>query len=415
MTEKTTSELEKFNEFNNQVINSNIKTDKFNDAYFIIHKHLVENGQIEESRNGNVYEILNFKTEINNPMIRCVGGKNRNINIFFLLAEALWIWAGRRDVKFLEFFNQQMGEYSDNGTYFHAPYGWRLRNYGVDSNIKGSEENKHSLQGIDQIASAIRLLSNPGERRAVSSIWNPEFDLETKSKDIPCNDMLFWKLRKGKLNLTISNRSNDLDWGLCTNVFQFSFILEVMSKILNVKVGTQTHNSDSLHLYDSNKLTQSIEQDNSTYNLYDNCSTPTIEFNFGDVIDPIKRLEMVDFWVKNVITNLIKVINTGVFNSGEEKFDSKLFEFSPFLHFVNLALETHIIYKHKRISLQQVLERFRDMNNNNQIAYKSDYLLLAMNFYVTRYENNTNIAKMPTLDKLIREIREEIDLNIGKY
>ena len=39
-----------------------------------------------ESRAGNVKEILDWKTVIRNPYKRCVGGYERDINIFFLLA-----------------------------------------------------------------------------------------------------------------------------------------------------------------------------------------------------------------------------------------------------------------------------------------------------------------------------------------
>lgn len=396
------------------IINSSISVDKFNDGYFDIHKHIVENGDIEESRNGKTFEILNFKTEIKNPLSRCVGGKSRNTNVFFLLAEAMWIWAGRRDVKFLEIFNSQMKDFSDNGVYFHAPYGWRLRNYGVHSMIMPTEENNHATAGgIDQIAEAIIALTNaPADRRVVNSIWNSEFDLGIKSKDIPCNDLLMWKIRKNKLHLTIQNRSNDLDWGLCTNVFQFSFILEIMANILNVEVGTQVHNSQSLHLYDWNALTKAIEEDNSNISLYDNANTPTIDFDFGDITDTLERMKLVDFWIKSIISRLLLKIDNN-FESDEE-FKDNLFAFSEFLYFTYNVLEIYIKYKNKMFTRFEALQSLYNLRVMN-IAYKSDYLIMAMNFFVIRFESANNPADGEQMNDLITKIRTEIDANIGKY
>lgn len=399
---------------NSIISNSSISVDKFNDGYFQIHKHIVENGSKEKSRNGNTFEVLNFKTEIKNPVSRCVGGKNRNMNVFFLLAESLWIWAGRRDVKFLTTFNSQMEEFSDNGIYFHAPYGWRLRNYGVDSQIKSTEENKHSLAGgIDQIAEAIIALTNqPQDRRVVNSIWNPDLDLNVKSKDIPCNDMLMWKIRDNKLHLTIQNRSNDLDWGLCTNVFQFSYILEVVAKILNVEVGTQTHNSQSLHLYDWNFLTQNIEDNKSEISLYDNANTPTIDFDFGDVTDTLERMKLVDFWTKSIISKLLLQMDDN--SEDDAEFKDNLFVFSEFLYFVYNLLDVYIEYKKNNITRLEALKKLYDIHLMN-IAYKSDYMIMAMNFFVVRFENAKNPSDVEETNQLITKIRTEIDANIGKY
>ena len=396
---------------------STMSVDKFNDGYFELHKFLVQNGEKIQSRNGNTIEILNFKTEINNPLSRCIGGKNRNINIFFLLAEAMWIWAGRRDVKFLNIFNSKISEFSDDGVYFHAPYGWRLRQYGLSSMINFEDSNKHAFSdGRDQIRECLLMLSKqPEDRRVVAQIWNADLDLGVKSKDIPCNDMLMFKIRNNKLHLTIQNRSNDLDWGLCTNVFQFSFILEIMSNILNVGVGTQVHNSQSLHLYDWNKLTDDIENNNDNNYLYDNANTPVIDFEFDGVEDIHDRLYVVDFWIKSIISNLLIEID----NNGEPDttFKDKLFFFSEFLYMVYSMLEIYIKYKNKVISRYVAIESLYNLHKM-KIAFKSDYLILALNFFVFRYENiksNKDIEKEQEIRNLIVKIRTEIDANIGKY
>jgi len=174
-------------------------------------------------------------TVYNYPKGRVLFSPLRNKNHFFELFEALWILAGRKDAAFLTQFNKQMGAYANaDGTYDGA-YGHRLKHH----------------QGFNQLRALIALLKRePDTRRAVLQIWDATSDLNKESLDIPCNDLLFFKLRNGKLNLSVANRSNDIIWGAYgTNAVQFSMILEYVATILGVKVGTYRQVSDSYHLY----------------------------------------------------------------------------------------------------------------------------------------------------------------------
>ena len=91
-----------------------IKTNTFSTIYPVVNSYLMNNREWQPSRDGDVKEMMDVKTHITNPYRRCVGGYNRNINIFFLLAEAMWIACGKKDVKFLTIFNKKMAEYSDD-------------------------------------------------------------------------------------------------------------------------------------------------------------------------------------------------------------------------------------------------------------------------------------------------------------
>ena len=70
---------------------------------------------------------------------------------------AIWIVLGRKDVEFLTIFNKRMADYSDDGKTFHAPYGWRLRRWGVKSEDILVSENLQANKGYDQILDAIRI------------------------------------------------------------------------------------------------------------------------------------------------------------------------------------------------------------------------------------------------------------------
>lgn len=304
--------------------------DCFSEMYPVIVRSLRDHAKEVDSRNGKTREFLDFKTTLTNPRKRCVGGFNRNINPFFLLYEAIWIWNGDYKVDNLSFFNKQMRNYSDDGSTFHAAYGFRLRQHGMHAadfkNI--TEENKHAFYGMDQITEAVcQAYKDPESRRIVLTIWNAYLDLSGESKDIPCNDLLMFKIRDGKLNLTISNRSNDVHWGLPTNLFQFSFLLEIMSNIMGLEVGQQTHNSNSLHVYESNPLTETMM--NRYYNqlanfgftatgielskptksfkahgwlgdLYEYCEPTPMDFTFSEAANANGRLIQFDSYMKNL-------------------------------------------------------------------------------------------------------------------
>jgi len=180
------------------------------------------------------------------PCERVMLVPERDANPFFHLMEALWILQGRQDVAWLTQFNKNMELYSDDGAIFHAPYGQRLRHQ----------------QGFDQIRSAINLLiADKDTRQCVMQIWDASCDLGIKSKDIPCNDLIFLKIRDNKLNMTVCNRSNDVIWGAYgANVVQFSMIQEYIAGKVGVKVGVYNQVSDSFHVYPDNPQFEALVQ-----------------------------------------------------------------------------------------------------------------------------------------------------------
>jgi thymidylate synthase len=201
-----------------------------------------------------------FITEYQQPNERVLFDPVRDANCFFHFFESLWILDGRDDVKYLAQFNSNIASFSDNGTNFHAPYGWRLRKHFDDG-----------WQTFDQLEHVIQLLRRqPDTRQAVLSIWDPAMDLGAASKDIPCNDLLFFKLRDGKLSLTVACRSNDALWGAYgANAVQFSVILEFVARAIGAEVGCYLQVSDSFHIYhereDYQKFFQPRERPNNAY------------------------------------------------------------------------------------------------------------------------------------------------------
>lgn len=200
---------------------------------------------MRDSRNGSVLEANEpVATVYVDPTERVLLCNERDANPFFHLMESMWILAARYDVEFLNKFNSQMKEYSDDGIIFNAPYGYRLRNHFPDN---------HDCD-MDQLQSVIDILKkDPDSRQAVAQIWDTK-DLEKNTKDKACNLSLVFYNRQGKLCLTVYNRSNDMIWGAYgANMVQFSIILEYVAAKLKLPIGTYTQVSNSLHVYTTGK------------------------------------------------------------------------------------------------------------------------------------------------------------------
>lgn len=372
-----------------------IRSDNFSEAYPFVNKFMMDKKPWIDSRDGKVKEMLNVKTMIDNPYRRICGGYNRNINMFFLLAEAIWIFVGRKDVEFLTMFNKNMKNFSDDGKTFHAPYGFRLRHWGIASEDKFLEENLHAAQGYDQVADAIKIFAqNHNTRQVVLSIWNANLDLGAKTKDIPCNDMVMLKIRNGKLITTIQNRSNDLHWGLPTNIFQFSFLTEIIAACLGIELGTQTHNSQSLHIYEWNniatKMLQSLEDNGMGNDLYNVANERKIDFNFSHEVAS-NRLREIDYYLNVIIFNLLSIhIGRG---DNENEIQS-LEGFSKYLYHTYQYLKIYLEYKEaltvskelKSKHAEDAMCKIDNVTNKSFAGDDWDVLIMAKNFFARKID-----------------------------
>lgn len=374
--------------------NDAIQAENFDQIYFDLNKYVNQFGQIVPSRNGQTKEILNFKTTVVNPYQRLVGGHNRCVNPFFLMAEAIWIVAGRNDVALLDIFNSNMKNYSDNGDNFHAAYGYRLK---------------------DQIPTAIKMLSEDSfDRRVVLQIWDKDLDLGKKSKDIPCNDLLMLKVRDGQLHSTIANRSNDLHWGLLTNVYQFSFLTECIAECLDLELGTQTHNSQSLHVYTDLELNSELLNHCTTDPLndyfYDNFIHKILSFNF-------KTENKVSRWLL-IKDTCDRICDALIMN--DYSILTELYDFSDTLYFMTSLLLEYSSLKSKIISKTDLILGLLKKNEvlnfkklNGFLLSEVDFFTLSINFLYTKLnvkEKESILSKISDFDLQYLQRIEKLEL-----
>jgi hypothetical protein len=197
------------------------------------------------SRNGRVLVSPEpVVTEYLQPRNRVLFNPLRDANPFFHLFEALWMLAGRNDVAFPARFAKQIAEFSDNGITVAGAYGerWRTR------------------FGYDQLQVIIdELKKNPDSRRCVLTMWdafgngNNEGDLYlamSGGKDVPCNTQAYFDTLGGRLNMTVTNRSNDIIWGCYgANAVHFSMLHEYVAASAGIELGVYRQFSNNYHMY----------------------------------------------------------------------------------------------------------------------------------------------------------------------
>lgn len=194
-------------------------------------------GSVVDSRNGECREVLHNHWIIANPHERFCTIAERKANPIALIAETLWVLSGRDDVDFIEPYTPRAREWSDDGVRWRAAYGPRL--FGAYERMK-VEQVQHAIHELDD---------NPLSRRVVINLHNPEVDMHTGFKDWPCNNLIYFTQRDGRLDISITSRSMDLIWGSMVNHFEWSVLQELVARCLGVNVGVMTYSVESLHLY----------------------------------------------------------------------------------------------------------------------------------------------------------------------
>ena len=271
--------------------------------YFHVLRDLLAKGDKAAPRGKSILEVRPACLEFHDPYNRVTFLNGRRVNPFFQVAESLWIVSGRADVDWLEKFNSNITQFSDDGKWFNAPYGERMRTW-----------NKNALHNIiinpiDQLMDVyVKITADPDTRQAVIVLSNPMFDnsnytVGEHGKDIACNLCVTFKVRDNKLHMTVFNRSNDIHWGVFgANLCQFTTIQEVLlnwlrqsgvPQLANLEMGTYSQITDSLHVYLDDYGSRITDQVMGCYQTDEQYNTLSAEFKFGS--EPRMSLGMAEF------------------------------------------------------------------------------------------------------------------------
>ena len=223
-----------------------------NHLTFLACQQLINSGNRIESRNGQTQELCDVGLFLKNPQGRHLYLEGRKSNLYATIGETLWVMAGRSELNpLMNFLLPRAKDFSDNGETWRGAYGPRLYEH-------------------DQIQNVLDIFKTdgPNTRRAVMAIWNPDRDTNrslmeryelSSTKDLPCNNFIWFWIRDNKLNMRVGVRSNDVIWGLSSiNVFEFTFLQECILQLLknsddrfkDLQLGYYHQSVISLHVYD---------------------------------------------------------------------------------------------------------------------------------------------------------------------
>lgn len=257
---------------------------------------LFRRGVRRDSRNGPVLQIPEPTCICyEKPTERVIFHPLRNANPFFHLMESLWMLAGRQDVAFVSRYVKTMSQFSDNGVTFNGAYGFRWRyTFNVDQ--------------VEAIITALR--RDKSCRRQVLTMWSPETDLGSVSKDVPCNTHIYFAINHlGSLDMTVCNRSNDLVWGaLGANCVHMSVLQEYVANGIGVPVGRYYQFTNNLHGYlKTAEPLQSLIADQGLecpYSLGQVTPSPV----FGVLKQELYNLDNPDCWVSPFMVETAKPV-----------------------------------------------------------------------------------------------------------
>lgn len=271
--------------------------------YFQTLQDLTNHGDKAAPRGKPILEVRPACLEFTNPYNRVTFLRGRRINPFFQVAESLWILSGRADVEWLKAFNSNIAQFSDDGKWFNAAYGERMRAW-----------NKNALHNIiinpiDQLVDVYtKIVADPDTRQAVIVLSNPMFDnsnytIGERGRDIACNLCITFKVRDNKLHMTVFNRSNDIHWGVFgANLCQFTTIQEVLlnwlrksgnSQLAELEMGTYSQITDSLHVYLDDYGSKITDEVMGQYNSEPAQASLDVQFEFKN--EPRMKLSAPEF------------------------------------------------------------------------------------------------------------------------
>jgi thymidylate synthase len=123
---------------------------------------------------------------------------------------------------------------------FEYTYGNRLRSWALEES---------SASPMDQIEHVIRRLkAAPFTRRATAVTWIPPLD-EVRD-EVPCMIVDDFKLRDGRLNLSVFFRSHDFAGAYPANLYGLARVLEYVSGEVGAIPGSISTLSSSAHVYE---------------------------------------------------------------------------------------------------------------------------------------------------------------------
>lgn len=196
------------------------------------------------------YEILDYSIGLTNSKQNVLFVPFRYSNLPAIIAETIWVLAGRGDMFFLRYYLKNAMKYSDDGETWRGNYGSRIRNYAtfLDNGLQAKIDKIDNL-----IAYFRRDLSTTRGVLVIPDGKDYQLNEYGEEKiDEPCTMFIQYIMRNGELECFVRMRSNDVILG-CFNVnlFEWTFLQQLIANELYTSVGPYNVNAVSMHIYDN--------------------------------------------------------------------------------------------------------------------------------------------------------------------
>lgn len=270
----------------NSLNKEDYKIRDFDKAYCELLKDILKNGELFENRTGIdtlSVEGVNFKLDLGKefPLL-----ESKKVLLKNALSEMLWIYqAQTNDVYWLrERGNNIWNEWEVDSDGIYRIYESTTENYDKDkevnvydldgniiigmkakSNIEGKNIKAAKFYGkeyagtigtaygyiinkykrLDYVLNALK--NNPHDRRMLISLWQ---DADLRTAVLPsCVWSSEWKVKNGKLNSYIHQRSADVPLGLPFNISQYAILQSLLAKVSGLEVGNMNYSIMDAHVY----------------------------------------------------------------------------------------------------------------------------------------------------------------------
>ena len=262
------------------------KVREFDKKYCELLKKILTEGELFENRTGIdtlSVEGVNFKLDLGKefPLL-----ESKKVLLKNALSAMLWIYqAQTNDVSWLrERGNNIWNEWEVDSDGIYRTYESTTENYDKDkevnvydldgnviigmkakSNVEGKNIKSAKYFGkeyagtigtaygyiinkykrLDYVLNALK--NNPHDRRMLISLWQ---DADLKTAVLPsCVWSSEWKVKDGKLNSYIHQRSADVPLGLPFNISQYAILQSLLAKVSNLEVGNMNYSIMDAHIY----------------------------------------------------------------------------------------------------------------------------------------------------------------------
>ena len=213
----------------------------FTDCYLALIDATMNRHDYESApRNQKIKEIIGASFTITNPRDRIPTVVGRKFGLTYLAAELVWYLSANNETAWISKYSHFWSNISDDGKTANSAYGARLFTHHPAIAQSRYVQWDYIVQELKR---------DPDSRRAVMHLRTPNDSIDAQL-DVPCTLALQFFIRDGCLHQVVHMRSSDVIFGIAYDVPAFTVFQEILANELGVKLGSYTHVSNSLHIYE---------------------------------------------------------------------------------------------------------------------------------------------------------------------